>query len=340
MDSVAKISALLAFGTGFLAQHATASQSHPLSIDDRILARSALLVEAKTGRVIFSREPDQLHQPASTIKLLTALVTAEETGLRGMAKVNTRDIAISTPGASTANLRDGSMHSVFDLTRLLLVRSSNDVASVLAAHVAGNEAAFVRKMQIRARELGALSTVVRNPHGLPDSQQLTTARDLLRIFQAVLANPTLRSFCQEPLATINTVNGPVTFANTNKLLRTYPGMGPAKTGYTRSARHTYVASACRNGRELHLVLLNSPNKWADARALFDHGFAVLEGRNPVASHPRPANNPPAEPPKPAQVVRKAVVVHKKVPEATPFDEIVAGNKLPKRRAAVQEPGDR
>jgi len=316
--------ALLAFGCLLLTRglSETSSGNQSPTIEDLVQAQSALLVDAQTGRVLFSRAPDQLHQPASTIKLLTALLVAEETGMQGTVKVNYRKISISTPGASMAYLRDGSLHSVRDLTRVMLVRSFNDVASILAVHVAGSEAEFVRKMQQRARQLGANSTVVRNPHGLPDPQQLTTARDLLKIFRAVLAHPTLRAFCTEPHATIDTINGRITVSNTNKLLRTFPGMGPAKTGYTRSSRHTYAASATRNGRELLLVLLNSPNKWTDARALFEYGFALLEGKKPTLAQSTAAP-PPAKKVKTAPVIKKAIPVQNSPPmRTTSIDEIL------------------
>ena len=316
--------ALLAFGCVLITRglSETSSDNQSPTIEDLVQAQSALLVDAQTGRVLFSRAPDQLHQPASTIKLLTALLVAEETGMQGTVKVNYRKISISTPGASMAYLRDGSIHSVRDLTRVMLVRSFNDVASILAVHVAGSEAEFVRKMQQRARELGANFTVVRNPHGLPDPQQLTTARDLLKIFRAVLAHPTLRAFCTEPFATIDTINGRITVSNTNKLLRTFPGMGPAKTGYTRSSRHTYAASATRNGRELLLVLLNSPNKWTDARALFEYGFALLEGKKPTLAQSTSAP-PPAKTVKTAQVIKKAIPVQNSPSmRTTSIDEIL------------------
>ena len=316
--------ALLAFGCVLITRglSETSSDNQSPTIEDLVQAQSALLVDAQTGRVLFSRAPDQLHQPASTIKLLTALLVAEETGMQGTVKVNYRKISISTPGASMAYLRDGSIHSVRDLTRVMLVRSFNDVASILAVHVAGSEAEFVRKMQQRARELGANSTVVRNPHGLPDPQQLTTARDLLKIFRAVLAHPTLRAFCTEPFATIDTINGRITVSNTNKLLGTFPGMGPAKTGYTRSSRHTYAASATRNGRELLLVLLNSPNKWTDARALFEYGFALLEGKKPTLAQSTSAP-PPAKTVKTTQVIKKAIPVQNSPSmRTTSIDEIL------------------
>lgn len=299
------------------------------AIDEALRANAALLVDASTGRVLYSRNPDRQFQPASTIKLLTALVVAEQTGLQGSVRVNTRDIQISTPGASVANLRNGSTHSVLDLTRALLVRSHNDVASVLASHVAGSESAFVRLMQNRARELGARNTVVTNPHGLPDPQQLTTARDMMLIFRRVIANPTLRQLCQSRTATLQTANGPVTYASTNRLLRTYPGMGPAKTGYTRAARHTYAASAARDGRELHLVLLDSPDKWSDARLLFDYGFALL-GLGGQTSGPSQVASGPARPTQPE--VRRATLVRRPDPnDVIPFDEYVQNTTANRRR---------
>ncbi len=293
---------------------------HALSVvDDSLQASAALLVDGSTGRVLYARNPDQQYQPASTIKLLTALVVAEQTALQGHARVNTQDIRISTPGASMANLRNGSSHSVMDLTRALLVRSFNDVASVLAAHVAGTEQDFVRMMQARARELGARNTTVTNPHGLPDAAQLTTARDLMLIFRRVIANPTLRQLCETSSGTLQTLQGPIRYTTTNRLLSSYAGMGPAKTGYTRAARHTYAASATRGGRELHLVLLDSPNKWADARLLFDHGFSLL-GVDPSRSTGALANSSVGQP---SEVVRRATLVRKPKPdEVIPFEEYV------------------
>lgn len=167
-----------------------------------------------------------------------------------------------------------------------------------------------------------------NPHGLPDAAQLTTARDLMLIFRRVIANSTLRQFCQTRSATLQTPSGPVAYTTTNRLLGAYPGMGPAKTGYTRAARHTYAASATRNGRELHLVLLDSPNKWADAHLLLDHGFSLLAGgaRGTVglaAAGPAQSGEPE---------VRRATLLRKPDPnEVIPFDEFVQNSQNNRRR---------
>jgi D-alanyl-D-alanine carboxypeptidase len=106
---------------------------------------------------------------------------------------------------------------------------------------------------------------------------------MMVIFQHVLAVGELRRICALPAYTLHTAAGTRRIRNHNKLLGVYSGMGPAKTGWTIASRHTYAASATRNGRELLLVLLKSPNKWNDARAIFDYGFSLGE----------PAGSPPA-----------------------------------------------
>jgi D-alanyl-D-alanine carboxypeptidase len=137
-------------------------------------------------------------------------------------------------------------------------------------------------MNERARELGCTKSVFKTPNGLPAAGQVTTACDLLRIFQAAMAVPELRQICQTPSLTLRTAAGLQTLRNHNKLLGVYPGMGPAKTGWTFSSKHTYAASATRGGHELYLILLHSSNKWTDAEALFDFGFEQvgLKGETP------------------------------------------------------------
>ena len=231
--------------------------------------KAALLVDARTGRVLYAKNTDQQFAPASTIKLLTALIVWEHTGLRGNVHVRYAD-TLAEP--SRIPLHAGEIVAVDDLVQSLLIGSNNDSALALARHVAGSKERFVALMNALARLLGCTGTVVKNPHGLPDKGQYTTAGDMLKIFEAVLAVPALREICAAPNYRLTTAAGTRTIKNHNKLLGTYPGMGPAKTGWTASSRHTYAAKATRDGRDLHLIILNSPNKWDDARALFDYGF--------------------------------------------------------------------
>jgi len=234
-----------------------------------VLARSALLVDAATGRALFSRAPSDALPPASTVKLLTALLVYERTGLKGNVVVQKSDTLVEP---SHIPLKAGETVPVRTLVQSLLIGSDNDSAMALARHTGGSVEKFVALMNVRARELGCSNSVFKTPNGLPAPGQVTTAGDLLKIFEATIAVPELREICSTPRLTLKTAAGVQTLKNHNKLLGVYAGMGPAKTGWTVRSKHTYAASATRDGHELHLILLDTPNSWADARTLFDFGF--------------------------------------------------------------------
>lgn len=276
----------------------------PSSLESQVQSEAALLVDAQSGEVLFSRRPDAPLPPASTVKLLTALLVWEKTGLEGSVEVTRADTQVEP---SHVPLREGEVVSIRDLTTALLVGSDNDTAMALGRKVAGSHEAFVRLMNDRAKELGCTRSVFQNPNGLPSPGQVTTARDLMRIFRAVLAVPELRRICAVPVFTLKTAVGSQKVKNHNKLLGVYAGMGPAKTGWTVVSRHTYAASATRNGRELWLVLLKSPNKWNDARVLFDYGFARPKPE-PRATDPQVlmVGKPPVKPLPPTVELRPTV----------------------------------
>ena len=241
-------------------------------LSQNVKAQSVLLVDAHTGRILFARNVDQPLPPASTTKLMTALLAYERTGLRGNFKVATQDTRVEPTKLS---LIPGETVSVMGMVKSLLVGSANDAAMAIARYVGGSVVNFSAMMNRKARELGCTRTSFKNPNGLPATGQLTTARDLLKIFQAAISKPELRQICQTKSFLIRTARGTQTVSNHNKLLGIFPGMGPAKTGWTYSSKHTYAASASRNGRELHLIILKSPNKWTDATLLFNYGFERL-----------------------------------------------------------------
>ena len=273
-----------------------ASQNDPLALlDHKVLARAALLVDAASGRVLFSRNPSEPLPPASTEKLLTALLVYERTHLNGEVLIQRADTLVVP---SHVPLRSGETVPVRTLLRCLLIGSDNDSALALARYAGGSVQMFVALMNERARELGCANTLFKNPNGLPAPGQLTTARDLLKIFQAAMAVPELREICRTPSFTLRTAAGVQTLRNHNRLLGVYPGMGPAKTGWTFSSKHTYAASATRGGHELYLILLHSPNKWRDAVALFDFGFEQCrrEGNGPAAALTNSATRPADEHP--------------------------------------------
>jgi D-alanyl-D-alanine carboxypeptidase (penicillin-binding protein 5/6) len=237
-----------------------------------VLARGALLVDAASGRILFERNPNLALPPASTTKLLTALLVYERTGLKGEVVVQRGDTLVEP---SHIPLRTGETVAVKTLVKALLIGSDNDSAMALARYTGGSVEKFVAMMNARARALGCTGSLFKTPNGLPAPGQVTTASDLLKIFQAAIAVPELREICSTRSLTLKTAVGTQTIRNHNKLLGVYPGMGPAKTGWTFASEHTYAASATRKGHELHLILLHSVNSWNDAKMLFDFGFEQL-----------------------------------------------------------------
>jgi D-alanyl-D-alanine carboxypeptidase len=255
-----------------------------LTPPDEIKSRAALLIDADTGEVLYARNPDERLLPASTTKLMTALIVRERLGgLTGEVTVIDDDRA----EPSNIPVVPGETISVDTLFHALLIESANDSARVLGRYVAGSDAAFVQMMNEKALAMGLFNTHFYNPNGLPAPQgtHYTSCADLMKIFKAVIAYPELRAICSIKEYPIRTASGYHILRNHNRLLGVYPGMGPAKTGWTDAARHTYAASVTRNGHELLLTLLDSPNKWYDAEVLFNWGFAQVGGKPGSASSP-------------------------------------------------------
>ena len=158
-------------------------------------AQSVIVVDARSGEVLYEKNPDQHRAPASTQKLLTALLVAE----RGYLDQPITIMPSDTLAAPTKlYLKPGHMYRRIDLLRALLVKSPNDVARALARDYAGSPEAFAEAMNQRARAAGAMNSNFRNPNGLPDPMQFSTARDLAMIARAAYANPTIRSIVAMP----------------------------------------------------------------------------------------------------------------------------------------------
>lgn len=264
---------------------------------DETKAVGALLIDENTGEVLYSRNPDQRLLPASTTKLMTALIVYEKVGLRGNVTITEDDTRVEP---SSVPLIPGETVSVNKLFHALLIESANDSARALGRSVAGSTDAFIDMMNQRALAMGCFNTHFNNPNGLPapTGTHYTSCADLMRIFRAVISHPELREICSTREYTIVTQSGKHTFRNHNRLLGFYPGMGPAKTGWTVASRHTYAAAVKRDGRELLLILLNSPDKWFDAQVLFNWGFAQPSSQhegNTAVSSDAPATTPTPAP---------------------------------------------
>ena len=245
-----------------------------LTPPDQIKAVAALLIDVRSGQVLYARNPNQRLLPASTTKLMTALIVREHLGgLVGSVRISPDDRA----EPSNIPVVPGEVITVPDLFHALLIESANDSARALGRSVSpdGTVDGFVAMMNQKALAMGLMNTHFHNPNGLPapSGTHYTCCADLMKIFQAVLRYPELRNICSTLDYSIRTRSGFHHFHNHNRLLAYYNGMGAAKTGWTVASRHTYAASCRRGGRELLLTLLDSSDKWTDAMILFNWGFA-------------------------------------------------------------------
>jgi len=235
-------------------------------------ASSVIVINARSGEVLYEKNPDQLRPPASTEKLLTALIIAETGYLDRPVTVEAID-TLAEP--VKLNIKPGETYQRIDLLRALLVKSPNDVARCLARDNAGSIEAFAERMNQSARELDATHSHFVNPNGLPVPGQYSTARDLSIIARAAYANPTIRSIVCLPQLVFRYANGRTReLENTNKVLNRRPYCNGMKTGYTEAAGHCLIASGSRPGRDVIVVVLGDSKAgvWRDASALLSWGL--------------------------------------------------------------------
>ncbi len=238
----------------------------------RTNAVSVLVEDARTGEVLYEKNADAPRAAASTQKLLTALIVAEEGYLDKRVRVQKID-TLAEP--VRLNIKAGDSYQRIDLLRALLVKSPNDVARCLARDNAGSIELFAEKMNAKARSLGATHSNFINPNGLPMPDQYSTARDLARIARAAYANPTIRSIVCLPQLVFRYANGRTReLENTNKILKQLPYCNGMKTGYTEAAGHCLIASGTIPGRDVIVVVLGDSKAgvWQDASALLSWGL--------------------------------------------------------------------
>ncbi len=238
----------------------------------RVTATAAILVDARTGRVLYSRNPHLVWPPASTTKIMTALVALEAAPLSAQVPISLH-VARFRQG-SVVGLPAGARIPLRDLLYGLMLQSGNDVALAVAEGVSGTVPAFVARMNSEARRLGATQTHFTAPHGLYYADHYTTAYDLAIIARTAMQNPTFREIVRTRSWKFAPPGGPVrTLWNHNRLLAQFPGADGVKTGYVHESGQTLVASATHDGWRLIAVLLHSGDLWGDASRLLAYGFA-------------------------------------------------------------------
>lgn len=241
----------------------------PLSVPARALetsAASAVVMDAGSGRVVYSHNPNEERSIASITKLMTALVAVELTDdLDETVTVDPK--AVGTEGSSMYLAYNEELpfrHLLYGL----LLRSGNDAAVAIAIHCAGDVETFAEEMNRKAAELGLKHSHFANPNGLEAEGHYSSAYDMALIARAVLDTPALA----EIVATRSITLGERYLENHNKLLRSYEGCIGLKTGYTKAAGRTLVSAAQRMGTTFIAVTLCDPNDWADHAALLDDAF--------------------------------------------------------------------
>lgn len=235
-------------------------------------AASVMLVDAQTGRVLYQKNADEHRAPASTQKLLTALIVAEEGNLGKRVTFQQVDTE-AEPVKLYA--KPGDTYTRRQLLEALLVKSFNDVARALARDNAGSVEAFAVKMNRKAAELGMTNSHFVNPNGLTEPGQYSTARDMAKLARAAYHNPTLREIFAIKELPFRYSNGRMTtFKNTNRVLRGWAPCNGMKTGYTMAAGHCLVSSASLNGRDVIAVVLGDKRNhvWNDSASLLAWGL--------------------------------------------------------------------
>jgi len=240
--------------------------------------QSAILMEATTGAILYTQNPDQALPPASVTKIMTLLLVMEalEAGTVRPESIVTVSANAASMGGSQIYLKEGEQMSVEDLLKSVVIASANDAAVALAEYLCGSTSAFVEKMNRRAQQLGMTETVFENATGLDDTAErhLTSAHDIALMSRALIRHSMILQYSSIWMDTIR--DGAFGLTNTNRLVRFYPGCTGLKTGSTSKAGFCISVTAERDGLSLICVIMGAESRDvrnAAATQLLDWGFA-------------------------------------------------------------------
>lgn len=254
-----------------------------------VASPSAILINAKTGQILFEKNSHEKMYPASITKIMTATLAIEKGNLQSRVIMSHHAVYGIDPGSSNVGLMEGEEVTLEQLLYCALLNSGNDAANGIAEAIGGSEEGFAKLMTQRAKELGAKDTNFVNPNGLPNPNHYTTAYDMALISKHAMTLPQFRKIINTKSYTLTPTNKnpkEKILYNSNKLLGNskyyYPYAIGVKTGYTTVAGSTFVSAASKNGIELISVVLNSPIEgynsymYLDTIKMFNYGFNNFE----------------------------------------------------------------
>lgn len=255
------------------------------SEEPSIISEAAILTDNNTGKILYSKNENKKMYPASTTKIVTAILTLENCNLDEVVTVS-YDAAMSIPeGYSSAYLQIGEQLTVEQLLQLLLIHSANDAANVLAEYVGGSVESFVSMMNTKVNELGLSNTHFTNTYGMHDDNHYTTAQDLAIIMKYCIKNEDFRKLAGSASCAIPATNkfGTRSYTSTNELVipnssNYYPYLTAGKTGYTSQAGDCLVSCSYKDDLELICVVLGGKTvdgvstRFSETKTLYEYGY--------------------------------------------------------------------
>lgn len=239
-----------------------------------VSARSAVLMAADTGEVLFAKNEHERLGMASTTKIMTALLTIEQATPNRLVTATPESVRVE---GTAMGLKAGDRVSFHDLAVGMLLPSGNDAANTAALSIAGSLHGFADLMNQKAQDLGMTNTHFVTPSGLDDEDHYSTAYDMALLASYAVRNPHFVQICSAQTASVHLANEAFsrTYHNHNRLLRSLPGAFGVKTGFTKKSGRCLVSAVRRSGITLVCVTLCDPNDWQDHEMLYDYGFSLV-----------------------------------------------------------------
>lgn len=264
------------------------AQTNEINLD----AKSAILIDNRTNKTLFEKNTHQKMYPASTTKIVTAILVLENSSLDTSVTASYNAVMSIPEGYSEADIQIGEVLTVEQLLELLLIPSANDAANVLAEHIGGSIESFVSMMNTKIHELGLKNTNFTNTYGLHDENHYTTAYDLAKIMQYCIKNESFRKIAGKASCAIPATNmhEPRLYQSTNELINPssqfyYSNLTSGKTGFTTKAGECLVSCSYKDNLELICVVLgcskDSNNRFIDSKKLYNYGYNNYSIKNIV-----------------------------------------------------------